>query len=399
MVTGLRRALLVGACCGGRLRGRAAAFLSAPRRSSPGGTTALHRNSPGFVGFAGDDGGGGGGGWEAGGYGGYGGRGGYDRVADRPGDLAPRPRRYVDADPRRGFDVPARRVSRRPRGPPREATWWDPSPSGDRLQGGSRRTYRDGGTTFLETDGRPLDAEVEVYNGPNDTPTRVRMFSEDGRARPMHVLTDPYGRGTVSVRNRGPMEFPLSGGSYAPPRDGYGGGYDDPYGAYGAPRGGMSSTPFLPPRSRGETVQGGALRTFSLDEYVEAVQVTITSDGLPVNAKVELWGTGTQVKQLAEVYNDDGDARPFAAILDLPGGYNTVAVRNTGPIEYPIRVVVEPVAGGGGGNGYGREGERYGDPYGAPYGDMYAAPDFAPPYGRGLPRHGARFGGPYLPPL
>jgi hypothetical protein len=76
------------------------------------------------------------------------------------------------------------------------------------------------------------------------------------------------------------------------------------------------------------------------------VQVTITSDGLPVNAKVELWGTSSHVKQLAEVYNDNGQTRPFAAIIDVPGGENTIAVRNTGPLEYPIKVVVEPVGMG-----------------------------------------------------
>jgi hypothetical protein len=64
-----------------------------------------------------------------------------------------------------------------------------------------------------------------------------------------------------------------------------------------------------------------------------------------VNAKVELWGTSSHIKQLAEVYNDDGQRRPFAAIIDVPGGLNTIAVYNTGLMEYLIQVVVEPVAG------------------------------------------------------
>jgi hypothetical protein len=64
----------------------------------------------------------------------------------------------------------------------------------------------------------------------------------------------------------------------------------------------------------GERVQGGALRTFPLDYSVQAGQVTITSQG--VNAKVELWGTSSHVKQLAEVYNDNGQRRPFSSIID-----------------------------------------------------------------------------------
>jgi hypothetical protein len=75
-----------------------------------------------------------------------------------------------------------------------------------------------------------------------------------------------------------------------------------------------------------------------------AVQVTITTQGLPMNAKVELWGTSSHIKQLAEIYNDNGETRPFSAIIDCPGGSNTIAVYNTGPMEYPIEVVVEPVA-------------------------------------------------------
>ena len=89
---------------------------------------------------------------------------------------------------------------------------------------------------------------------------------------------------------------------------------------------------------------------------------------------MELWGTSTQVKQLAEVYNDNGQIRPFAAILDLPGGENTIAVRNTGPLEYPIQCVVEPVnqmgMSGGMGmmGGYGGGGRGMMNPYMGGYG-------------------------------
>ena len=63
-----------------------------------------------------------------------------------------------------------------------------------------------------------------------------------------------------------------------------------------------------------------------------------------MNAKVELWGTSSHIKQVAEIYNDNGQSRPFASIIDVPGGSNTIAVYNTGPMVYPIKVVVEPVA-------------------------------------------------------
>lgn len=335
----------------------------------------------------------------------------YGRVAERQSNLAQRPRYpSVNEDPR-AFEV-ERRFSQRPRSMgrgPRQRSWWDSGPSDGRIQGGSRQTYRDGSHTFVETDGRPLDVETEVWDGPNNTPTRVRMYSEDGRMRPMNILTEnhnPHAReNTLSVRNAGPMEFPINAGVSGGMM---GGGGFDPYGGPGMvgtmdPSGMRPQVPFSPSTTRGETVQGGALKTFTMDHYVEAVQVTVTSDGLPVNAKVELWGTGSHVKQLAEVYNDNGQTRPFAAIIDLPGGgSNTIAVRNTGPMEYPIRVVVEPVATSMGMGGYGREGGHYGRErnFGgrslAPqYGreERFGGPLLAPQYGRE-----EVFGGRYLPP-
>lgn len=262
--------------------------------------------------------------------------------------------------------------------------WWESSPQGtdSRIQGGSRHTYsaphnRDASHTFIESDGRPLDVEMELWDGPNNTPTRVKMYSEDGRMRPMNILTENPQRGrgnTMSVRNVGPMEFPINAGVGNIGPGGYNGGGNVQMQGGGMPGGAMMdagsssmgqrrnglagsegaymnerdfngfSHPSSPSRKRGERVQGGALKTFPLDYSVEAVQVTITSEGMPVNAKVELWGTASHIKQLAEVYNDNGQTRPFAAIIDVPGGSNTIAVYNTGPMEYPIDVVVEPVA-------------------------------------------------------
>lgn len=279
-------------------------------------------------------------------------------------------------------------------------SWWESAPqeSGGRIQGGSRHTYhspydRDANHVFLESDGRPIDVEFEVWDGPNNTPTRMRVYSEDGRMRPVNAMVEnPRGNmrsNTLNVRNLGPMEFPIDaavgggqstmmgggqstmgGGVMGGPMMSMGGG--DPGFGGGARQqrqrnglagregayGGLAERPNLDARAkRGERVQGGALRTFPLDYSVEAVQVTITTQGLPMNAKVELWGTSSHIKQLAEVYNDNGATRPFSAIIDCPGGSNTIAVYNTGPMEYPIEVVVEPVSRMEGWNG--RE-ERFG---------------------------------------
>eukprot|EP00577_Skeletonema_sp_RCC1716_P021540 CAMPEP_0113394176 /NCGR_PEP_ID=MMETSP0013_2-20120614/12344_1 /TAXON_ID=2843 ORGANISM="Skeletonema costatum, Strain 1716" /NCGR_SAMPLE_ID=MMETSP0013_2 /ASSEMBLY_ACC=CAM_ASM_000158 /LENGTH=369 /DNA_ID=CAMNT_0000277949 /DNA_START=71 /DNA_END=1180 /DNA_ORIENTATION=- /assembly_acc=CAM_ASM_000158 len=225
--------------------------------------------------------------------------------------------------------------------------WWDSAPS-DRVQGGSRSTYaapvdRDMSHVFLETDGRPLDAEFEVWDGPNNTPTRMKVYSEDGRMRPINAFVENPQKGrrgeTLTVKNSGPMEFPLNAG-VGSVGEGLA-GTESPYMSENDLRGFRRPTPST---KRGQRVQGGALKTFPLDYSVEAAQVTITTEGMPMNAKVELWGTSSHIKQVAEIYNDDGKKRPFACIIDVPGGSNTIAVYNEGPMTYPIDVVVEPVA-------------------------------------------------------
>ena len=287
------------------------------------------------------------------------------RYSHRP-DLVDRPIRNGDDLSRRPYDDGSHRRS-----------WWESPPESGRIQGGSRHTYhspanRDSNHVFLESDGRPIDVEFEVWDGPNNTPTRMRVYSEDGRMRPVNaMMANPSGRmggrsNTMSVRNVGPMEFPINaavGGAIMDGMAGGGGGggsmmgiMGDPgyapmqqrgsglagrEGAWVAQSGGPAGRPST---RRGERVQGGALRTFPLDYSVMAVQVTITTQGLPMNAKVELWGMSSHIKQLAEIYNDNGETRPFSAIIDCPGGSNTIAVYNTGPMEYPIEVVVEPVA-------------------------------------------------------
>ncbi len=285
------------------------------------------------------------------------------RYSQRP-DFVDRPQNGDDFS-RRSNDDGSRR------------SWWESPPESGRIQGGSRHTYhspgnRDASHVFLESDGRPIDVEFEVWDGPNNTPTRMRVYSEDGRMRPVNaMMANPSGRmggrsNTMSVRNVGPMEFPINaavGGAMMDGTAGGGGGgggsmmgiMGDPgyapmqrrgglagrEGAWGMANGGPAARPST---RRGERVQGGALRTFPLDYSVMAVQVTITTQGLPMNAKVELWGTSSHIKQLAEIYNDNGEARPFSAIIDCPGGSNTIAVYNTGPMEYPIEVVVEPIS-------------------------------------------------------
>jgi hypothetical protein len=268
------------------------------------------------------------------------------------------------------------------------------------IQGGSRGTWishdtleHDEVTIKLTTpDGRPLKADVEVYNGPSNTPQKMRIYSEDGRRRPfttmiatpsgatkthallrewespMASIRGPSGGTTshsISVKNTGPIEFPIVAGV-----EGSGTVPDGERAARMADYAGRSSFFW----GKKQEIHGGHLQTYPFDPSVGSVQVEIHSQGLPIMAVLELWNGPGDVKTVAQIYNDDGQTKPFKCIIETPGGGNVIAIRNVGPTAYPFEVELDVVAmddsaysypfqGGGGGGaavaGLGRGGPRY----------------------------------------
>ena len=98
--------------------------------------------------------------------------------------------------------------------------------------GGSRRTYRNAEGVNLRSQGMPMDAEMEFWDGPDNSPMRMRVRSQDGSNYGFHINSPGYGahrgdggygRGShsISVRNRGPVEYPV----YAEPFNNGGRGY------------------------------------------------------------------------------------------------------------------------------------------------------------------------------
>merc|ERR1712151_1253994 len=129
------------------------------------------------------------------------------------------------------------------------------------------------------------------------------------------------GRGpnTVAIRNIGQVEFPLAANVVADNVD--------------MPSGECTSA--------ATTIQGGALRTYPFDPWVDSVQVLLRTDGRPLNARIELLQGPNNNKQVIELYTEDGLDRPFYAILETPGSGNVVRIVNTATVEFPLTASVE----------------------------------------------------------
>jgi len=177
----------------------------------------------------------------------------------------------------------------------------------------------------IKTEGRPLDADIELWKGPENTPTKMRIYVEDGSERPFScMIATPRGPNTIALNNVGPLEFPFDASVVADTPDII-----------------VPSTDMRGYSSRPMIIQGGALRTYPFEPMVQSVQLLLNTDGRPLNARIELLQGPNNIKQVVELYTDDGLERPFLMVLETPGFGNVVRVVNTATMEFPLNAVVE----------------------------------------------------------
>uniref|UniRef100_A0A7S4N9N7 Uncharacterized protein n=2 Tax=Odontella aurita TaxID=265563 RepID=A0A7S4N9N7_9STRA len=180
---------------------------------------------------------------------------------------------------------------------------------------------------LMKTDGRPLSADVDLWQGPDNNPQKISIYIEDASLRPFTAaIATPKGQNTVAIQNSGQMEFPLAASVATKDFDDLLGAIEDLY-----------------EMSIAETVQGGAVKTYSFSPSVRSVHVLLKTSGRPLNARVELLQGPNNNKQVMELYSDNGTERPFLALIATPGLGNVVRIKNIAPLEFPLLAIVEPL--------------------------------------------------------
>ena len=209
---------------------------------------------------------------------------------------------------------------------------WEEVEASATVQGNSLKTYSfdtsvDRVELFMKSEGRPVNAELALWQGPINTPSTYKVYLEDGKARTFHAIIEtPGGTNSIAIRNIASAQYPLMSGIDL-----------EKSGDTRSPAYILNDQLNYPPK----TVQGGAVYTVPFKRNVDSVQISLCTDGCPMKAKIELLQGPDNNKQVMEIDTEDGRLRPFYAIVDTPGAGNVIRIINTSCIEFPLYANIE----------------------------------------------------------
>jgi hypothetical protein len=188
---------------------------------------------------------------------------------------------------------------------------------------------------LLKNDGFPLSADVSLWQGPENTPQKIRFFSQDGRDHPFSaVMRVASYHNSVAIKNTAQLEFPMGACVVADIEDVLAGGD----GAAGS----GAIIKDLAEWGNVHSLNGDSTASFPFTHNVESVQVLLRTDGRPMHARIELQAGPAHSVQTIDVCTENGLDFPFFAVIDTPADCSTIRVINTGPMTFPMTAIVEP---------------------------------------------------------
>jgi len=196
-----------------------------------------------------------------------------------------------------------------------------------RVEGNTRKTWKFNDLTkdrvqvALASEGRPVNADIQLWLGPDWTPFTLKAYSEDGKSRPIQTLVGTRNKAAmIEVRNVGEYEFPFNAASnYA--------------------EGAMALVPQeIPSTTDAVRVDGGAIRSFPLEPSCEQLEVVLKTDGRQLNARIELLNAPNNPKQTFECFTNNGELNSLCVCFNCPDAGNTVRIVNLAPVEFPCYI-------------------------------------------------------------
>ncbi|KAL1518627.1 hypothetical protein AB1Y20_002915 [Prymnesium parvum] len=196
-----------------------------------------------------------------------------------------------------------------------------------RVEGMSRKTWkfndatRDRVHVALDSEGRPITADIQLWIGPDWTPFMLKAYSENGKLRPIQTLVGTRNKlAMIEVRNTAAHEFPFDAVSnYAE-----------------GPMQTLAST--IPSSTEGTRVDGGALRSFPLNPTTKQLEVVLKTDGRQLNAKIELLNGPNNAKQTYEVFTNNGELNSLCVAFNTIDPSSTVRIVNLATLEFPCYI-------------------------------------------------------------
>lgn len=200
-----------------------------------------------------------------------------------------------------------------------------------RVQGTSRTTIdfndpsQDVAQIYMESEGRPIKADCQVWIGPDWTPMKLNIYSEDGRLRPVQTLVGTrYKMANIDVHNAGNIAFPLmAGGKYASAEQ-------------------CKTRSDILSAGLSHYVEGGAIFSKPITGGAKKVLVVLHTDTRQLNAKVELLCGPNNMKQEYEIFTNNGELNSLYIIFETPDFGTTVRIKNLAPHEFPCKAYIVP---------------------------------------------------------